>query len=255
MAPPGHYPFRPANTYVYGVFTVPVAREAYNLCNVNTRYASFWVGIDGFNSPDVLQAGIEADASCSSQITSAYYSAWYEWYPDYEIRVSSPAVGPGDEIYVYVWNTSRTVGNYYMVNYTQNEVSSLSFDAPSGTQLVGDLVEWIAERPSIGGTLAMLTNYVAEPVVLRVRAHGFGSLLFGVAADGHDGLQHHHAGQRPQPHQLLRRHAGRQDELRRRIGRELYLARQRPMVLRRRIGATEQLNSALKRGGNSRAFY
>jgi hypothetical protein len=163
VAADGHYPFRPNNTYVYGVFSVPVAQQAYFTCSATSRYASFWVGIDGFNSADVMQAGIEADATCGGGITTGYYSAWYEWYPFPETRISSPAVGPGDEIYVYVWNSSPTLGNYYMVNYTENEASSLSFSAPSGTHLVGNSVEWIAERPSVGGHLATLTNYIANP--------------------------------------------------------------------------------------------
>jgi hypothetical protein len=163
VAASGKYPFRANNTYVYGVFVVPVAQQAFGACTGSYDYSSFWVGIDGWNSSDVFQAGIEADAYCNGSTTAAFYSAWYEWYPNAETRISAPGVAPGDLIEVYIWNTSRTVGNYYMVNYTQQTASSLQFSAPSGTQLQGNSVEWIAERPGVGGGLATLTNYVAAP--------------------------------------------------------------------------------------------
>jgi hypothetical protein len=175
VAASGKYPFHANNTYVYGVFVVPVAEQAFGACTGSYDYSSFWVGIDGWGSPDVMQAGIEADAYCSGSTTAAFYSAWYEWYPYNETRISSPAVAPGDEIYVYVWNSSPTVGNYYMANLTQNVASSLQFSAPSGTQLQGNSVEWIAERPGISGGLATLTNYVANPwwYALATTASGY----------------------------------------------------------------------------------
>jgi hypothetical protein len=163
VAPIGHYPFRPDNTYVYGSFVVPVAQQAYGTCNATNDYASFKVGIDGWNNSEMLETGVEADASCSGGTTTAYYSGWYEWYPAPEIRISSPAVAPGDRIVAYVWNTTRTLGNYYMANLSQNTATSVEFSAPNGTQLDGNSVEWIVERPFVGRRLTTLTNYVASP--------------------------------------------------------------------------------------------
>ena len=111
---------------MYGAFVVPVAQQAFGACTGSYDYSSFWVGIDGWNSSDVFQAGIEADAYCNGSTTAAYYSAWYEWYPYNEVRISSPGVAPGDLIEVYIWNTSRTVGNYYMVNYTRTRLRRCS---------------------------------------------------------------------------------------------------------------------------------
>ena len=54
-------PFKAKNTYIYGAFVVPVAQPAFGACNSVSM--SSWVGIDGFNSNDVFQAGIEADAN------------------------------------------------------------------------------------------------------------------------------------------------------------------------------------------------
>lgn len=162
VAPEGKTPFQAPNTYVYGNFIVPVAQDAFAACNGPVA-SSEWVGIDGYGSDDVFQAGIEADAGCHDGNKTHTYAAWYEWYPFSETRISEPKIHPGDEIMVYIWNESRTVGDYYMLNVTTQKSSSLQFDAPSGTQLEGNSVEWIVERPSLGGFLANLTNYVAVP--------------------------------------------------------------------------------------------
>lgn len=152
-----------ANEEVFTQYVVPVAQQAFGACTGGWDYGSAWDGIDGFGSSDVLQAGIEFDAYCNSGSTSAYYSAWYEWYPFGEVRISNLPVAPGDLIRVYVWNTSPTVGNAVLVNFTANTSVSLTFNAPSGTQLQGNSVEWVVERPSVGGSLATLTNYIGDP--------------------------------------------------------------------------------------------
>ena len=68
-----------------------------------------------------------------------------------------------DEMFVEVWDTSPTVGHAYLVNFTTQQSVSFTFDAPAGTQLVGNSAEWIVERPGISSGLAPLTNYVACP--------------------------------------------------------------------------------------------
>jgi hypothetical protein len=121
------------------------------------------VGIDGFGSPDVLQAGTEADAYASGGTTATFYAAWIEWFPFNESRISNFLVAPGDEMFVEVWNTSATVGNAYLVNITTQQAVAFTFNAPVGTSLVGNSAEWVVERPAVGGSLATLTNYVACP--------------------------------------------------------------------------------------------
>jgi hypothetical protein len=152
-------PFMATNTTIYGSFVIPVAQQAFGTCTNTLDYSSQWVGIDGYGSPDVFQAGVEADAKCSG----SYYSAWYEWYPNNESRIGNFAVTAGDLIYLYIWNTSLTQGNYYIVNVTANTSTSAQFTAPSGTQLTGNSAEWVVERPGVGGGLATLTNYTTIP--------------------------------------------------------------------------------------------
>jgi len=146
-------------------YTVPVAEQAFGACTGGWDWGSAWNGIDGWGSPDVLQAGIEFDAYCAlgGAIRSTYYSAWYEWYPFSEVRIGGFPIAPGDDIFVEVWNTSSTAGHAYLVNYNNNQSVNISFNAPSGTHLVGNSAEWVVERPSVGGSLTTLTNYIMDP--------------------------------------------------------------------------------------------
>ena len=144
-------------------YVVPVARQAFGACTGGWDYSSAWVGIDGYNSADVLQAGTESDAYCSGSTTATYYSPWYEWYPNGEVRITSLPAAPGDDFFVEVWSTSSTAGHAYLVNRNTNQYVNISFTAPSGTTLKGNSAEWIEERPGVNGGLATLTNYVADP--------------------------------------------------------------------------------------------
>jgi Peptidase A4 family len=152
-----------AKSYIYAYWIMPVAQHAFGNSSGGWDYSSQWVGIDGYGSPDVLQAGTEADAYASSGTNATFYAAWIEWYPFNESRISNFLVAPGNEMFVEVWNTTATVGHAYLLNVTTQQAVSFTFNAPSGTNLVGNSAEWIVERPGIGGSLATLTNYVACP--------------------------------------------------------------------------------------------
>lgn len=145
---------------IIGEFVVPTAHQAFGACTGGWDYSSQWPGIDGNGSSDVLQAGTEVDAYCSGGTTSSYYSAWIEWYPHSETRVSSPTIHPGDLLFVEVWSTSPTVGYAYFYNYSTLQSAEYGLTAPSGTTLKGNSIEWIVERPGISGGLATLTNYI-----------------------------------------------------------------------------------------------
>ncbi len=148
--------------YVYSDFVVPVARQAFGVANGGWDYGSSWVGIDGWGSPDVLQAGVEFDAYASIFGTSTYYSPWYEWYPYGEVRITNLPIAPGDDYFVEVWSTSATQGYAYLVNENTNQAVSIGFTAPAGTYLSGNSAEWIVERPGVNGSLATLTNYIDD---------------------------------------------------------------------------------------------
>jgi hypothetical protein len=147
-------------------YLVPVAQQAFGTCSSSYDYGSAWVGIDGYNSDDVLQDGIEFDANCSHGVTTPFYAAWYEWFPNAETRIKNFVISPGDDVYVEVWNTSSTAGKAVINNYTTNKGVSITFNAPKGTKLEGNSIEWIVERPGINTGLATLTNYVATAFTL-----------------------------------------------------------------------------------------
>jgi hypothetical protein len=148
--------------YVYSDFVVPIARQAFGVANGTWDYGSSWVGIDGWGSGDVLQAGVEYDAYASIFGTSTYYSPWYEWYPYGEVRITNLPIAPGDDYFVEVWSTSATQGYAYLVNESTDQAVEIGFTAPAGTKLTGNSAEWIVERPGVNGSLATLTNYVDD---------------------------------------------------------------------------------------------
>ena len=143
------------STSIYVIATeyvVPLASQAYGACTGGWVYSSSWAGIDGWNSTDVLQAGTESDAECVKGSTTTFYSAWYEWYPNGEVRITNLPVSAGDDMFVEVWSTSATSGHAYLVNYNTNQSVSITFSAPSGTKLIGNSAEWVVERPTVGNS-------------------------------------------------------------------------------------------------------
>jgi Peptidase A4 family len=148
--------------YIIAEYVVPVARQAYGACTGSWDYSSSWVGMDGWGSGDVLQAGTESDAFCWIFGSSTYYSAWYEWYPYGSVRISNFPIAPGDDMFVEVWNTSATQGYAYLVNYNTDQTVEVGFAAPSSAHFIGNSFEWVVERPTVGGSLATLTNYISD---------------------------------------------------------------------------------------------
>ena len=144
-------------------YVVPVAQQAFGACTGGWDWGSAWNGIDGWGSSDVLQAGIEFDAYCSGSTRSSYYSAWYEWYPYGEVRISNLPIAPGDDMFVEIWHTSSTQGYAYLVNENTAQSVEVGFTAYPGYPLVGNSAEWVVERPTVNGSLANLTNYIMDP--------------------------------------------------------------------------------------------
>ncbi len=144
---------------ILGEWQVPAVQQAIGSCS-GTDVSSMWVGIDGAsNSNDVLQAGTEADVSCSNGYYQPSYYAWFEWYPDYEYEITNFPVAPGESLLVVVQATSATTANATFVDVQSNQYTVVGFSAPAGTKLIGNSAEWIVERPSINNTVGSLANY------------------------------------------------------------------------------------------------
>jgi hypothetical protein len=124
--------------------------------------------MDGWGTPDVVQAGTEQNSETIFGIQASSYGAWTEWYPYNMQSISNFPVNPGDEIYTWVWvgtqddrwSATGGYGWYYLWNRTENVVAAyLSTQAPSGTTFNGHQAEWVMERPSILGSVSSLANY------------------------------------------------------------------------------------------------
>lgn len=122
-------------------------------CSGGSSYASFWVGIDGFNSNTVEQSGTLGQ--CSGGVPS--YSAWYEFYPAASVVISSIAVHPGDSFNSQI-SYSTSTGKFTL---TITDVTTGSSFSTTGTVTSAQRssAECIAERPSIGGSITKLANF------------------------------------------------------------------------------------------------
>jgi hypothetical protein len=164
---------------IWGEFNVPLAQQAFGVCNGGTDYAATWIGIDGYGSDDVLQAGTASDATCISGANVPSYYPWYEWYPNYEIMITNLSISAGDDIDVQVVAFSSTTGAAYLTDETTDRSVTMYFSAPAGVQLAGNSAEWVVERPSVNSTLATLTNYVTDFMVDTVALLNNGTAVWG----------------------------------------------------------------------------
>ena len=103
------------------------------------QYASFWVGIDGFNSNSVEQIGTDAD--CAGRNRPKYY-AWYEMYPAPLSKINL-SVSPGDRISPEV-SVSGSTFTLSVTNKTTDRTFSTTADATARLSSA----EWVAEAPS-----------------------------------------------------------------------------------------------------------
>jgi len=150
---PAKKPYR----FVGGQWTVPSP----NAPNDGTFYASEWVGIDGWNSSDVLQAGTETQITKFWFFTATQVYTWWEWFPAGEVKISNLPVSPGDVMYCLICADSTTHATVSFSNQSTGVGTRFDITAPSRTALIGNVAEWIVERPTVNGSVANLTDYAA----------------------------------------------------------------------------------------------
>ena len=124
-------------------------------------YCASWIGIDGDRSGDVCQAGVECEVYRSgSSITRNIYP-WWEWFPHAEVGITNFQIDPGDMVTMLICTAgaNSTSASVFFANRTTGASTSLSFNAPSGTKLVGNSAEWIVEAPTVGGSQSALADY------------------------------------------------------------------------------------------------
>ncbi len=125
-------------------------------------YCANWIGIDGDGSGDVCQAGVECEVFQSGPITIRNIYPWWEWYPAGEVQITNLGINPGDMVTMLLC-TNQAAGSTYatlfFTNRTTGASTSFSFNAPAGTQLVGNSAEWIVEAPTVGGAQSAIADY------------------------------------------------------------------------------------------------
>jgi hypothetical protein len=155
--------------------------------SVKTSDVSEWVGIDGYNSADVCQAGVmEVVHTSANGHTTITCSAWDEWYPaDADlIPAATFHVKPGNTIKVTVETTGAgaTEATFIFDNETTGKTYETSLTAPKGTSLQGNSAEVVVETPEwISG------NTVSQPLLSdfaksNVAFHDISAIYAGGAA-------------------------------------------------------------------------
>jgi hypothetical protein len=155
--------------------------------SVKTSDISEWVGIDGFNSKDVCQAGVmEVVHTLANGHKTVACSAWDEWYPAYSqnIPAASFHVKPGDSIQVTVETAGAgaTEANFIFHDETTGKTFETSLAAPKGGSLQGNSAEVVVETPEwiSGGSVSqpLLSDFVKSPVAF----HDISAIYAGGAA-------------------------------------------------------------------------
>lgn len=149
-------------TCVSGSWTVPAVVPPPGSGN-GDWWSVAWVGIDGYNSRDVLQAGTGHHVKRSGGTVTTEYFAWFEWYPFNWTQITNFAVHPGDTVTVLVRYFGLVNGagqaSATVTNNTTGQSTTVTLTPPAGVTLAGNCVEWIMERPTINGSLAGLPEY------------------------------------------------------------------------------------------------
>jgi hypothetical protein len=157
-------------TRATGSWVVPTVKVT-----TGNRYAADWVGIGGYSSGDLIQAGT------SEEIVGGHtnYYAWTEILPAPEVKISGFVVHPGDSMTVDVAEASLGAWTITVSNHTTAQVftKNLSYASTNSS------AEWIHEAPTVGGTQARLASTSAANF-----DHGTvnGSIVIGSAGTIHE---------------------------------------------------------------------
>lgn len=146
-------------TAVASDFTVPAAAL------LPPGFAATWTGIGGYNSSDLIQAGVGENSLPNNALFGTQYYAWYELLPNAETPISgctgdpNCTVTPGDQVSVNISNVS---GNTWSVSLSDAGKWSWSHDVTYASS--GSSAEWILEAPTV----------VAQTILANVGTAHFG---------------------------------------------------------------------------------
>jgi len=160
-------------TRVYTGVTTTFVVTTVNTSVPGDQYSADWVGIGGFDTKKLVQAGIEEDNIGGT----AFYQAWTEVLPQSESSLLL-AVSPGDTIVV----TVREIANKQdkdkqWVMTVANATTGHSAGLTVKYNISGSSAEAIHERPCLGdpcryhlATLATTSNATFDPAYFTTSA-------------------------------------------------------------------------------------
>jgi hypothetical protein len=134
----GLNPPEPANN-VFAEWVVP--KISTSPSESGTQIVGFWVGLGGWGTSQVLQAGTAATMSGNS----VTYWAWTEWFPA-GYQIANLSLEAGDTVSVLVCAPESDHGYVSMMNHRTNVAISVGVSDPNGTSPYdGSSVEWVIE--------------------------------------------------------------------------------------------------------------
>ena len=147
--------------WITGNWIVPDPNQPPGLATGQWYYSSAWIGIDGWGSSDVLQAGTDSDVLVQNGVVHKHVAAWWEWYPDYSVAITNMPVTSGDYMNCLICVTSTTTATIYLTNVSTSTHASFQITIPRGATFKGNCAEWIVEAPTVNGGQTALADYGA----------------------------------------------------------------------------------------------
>jgi hypothetical protein len=131
---------------VYGQIQVPtIQTSATHPALNNAEYSSIWVGLDGYNTDNVVQDGTQNNAQNNGGVVSTSHFAWTEWWPLGTQAISSFPAKPGDLIQVWTDVVQKSFA-------TATEWISAYFGGSQGTLLADMNGDGKADAVAFNGT-------------------------------------------------------------------------------------------------------
>jgi len=126
-------------TAVAGTFQVPSLAAAQS-----DSYMGEWVGIDGWGSSTVIQAGVDEEPDPANP-QDFFIQPWWEVFPAAANPIPTMTVAPGDSITVSIGELSTGLWSITMTDTTSGQ----TFHTDPAYNGVGASAEWIVEAPGI----------------------------------------------------------------------------------------------------------
>jgi hypothetical protein len=157
--------------YEYGAGPFSSVAGTFNVPDLETTStatdAAEWVGIDGADNSDLIQAGVGEEYDPGTN--TVQIQAWWEVLPAPETPITSVAVVPGDSITVQIRQLSGTQWTIALTNNTTGRSFSTSpvYAGP------GASAEWVVEAPTVDpGGQSTLGAYSPEVNFTGITAVG-----------------------------------------------------------------------------------